>query len=114
MSLSRRCTIAAAAMRVGKYDRASTAILLDEAAVRIAHLEAARERVRWILVGHGRRVASVGRSTFQLDTISAGVAFNLWRMSPSVVDLGIVSSLEAASSRIRAYRAGKWPKKGAR
>lgn len=114
MSLSRRCTVAAAAMRLGKYDRASAAVLLDDAAARIAHLEAACERVRWILAGHGRRVASVGRSTFQLDTISAGVAFDLWQMSPRTVDLGIVSSLAAASRRIHAYRAGKWPKKGAR
>lgn len=79
-----------------------------------AQKKAAAERVRWINAG-SRYVALVGEVEFHLfveaPTRMRIVGLRPKRRAKRTVDLGIVSSLEAASRRVRAYRAGKWSPK---
>lgn len=83
----------------------------------VAQKKAAAERVRWALV-HGRFVALVGRDAYTLTRVDDSAArLHLVRIPNATgdavlpVDMGLVSSTEAGSRRIRAYRAGKWSPK---
>lgn len=72
---------------------------------------ATRERVRWIPISEGH-AALVGNDVFYLVRMGGA---KLWlyhrkplpRQQAERVDLGMVSSIEAASRRVRAYRKGK-------
>lgn len=73
--------------------------------------KAASGRVRWALVA-GFYVALVGRDAYTLRRTGDGLT--LCRVPNATGDagvpepMGLVSSTEAASRRIRAYRSGKW------
>lgn len=78
-----------------------------------AQQDAARERVRWVNAGPRHYVAKVGLQVFEA-TGDATNGFRLrHRCAKRNVELGIFHCLDSTGRRIRAYRAGKWPRKGA-
>lgn len=68
--------------------------------------KARRERIQWVSAGPDLHVAAVGRLTARLRWSGSGTVGRVWMHNGAarVHDLGTVTSIEAATRKVRAWR----------